>query len=458
VVFEVQPAVLSADPVDEADAQPGSTQVELEAELLRTRDLLESTHDEHDRTVAELQVVNEELRSVNEEQRAATEELETGREEIQSINEELTTINQEHQSTIEELKRTNADLQNLIESTGIGTIFLDRSMRIRRFTPTAGALFNFLAGDTGRPISDITHRLIYQDLEEDVARVLESLDPVEREVESDTGESYILRINPYRSMDGGHEGVVLSFFDHTAQRAAREQLREAMAVAEAANLAKGTFLATLSHEFRTPLNAILGYADLLQFVGPLSEEQAVKVERIKAGGWHLAAMIDEILSFAKLDSGHDAVQSETLDARMIARDAGALVEPNADAKSLALIVDLPDESLNVMTDVDKARQVLVNLCGNATKFTEKGEVRVQVSGEADRVVFTVSDTGRGIAPEHQGRIFERFWQVDGASTRATGGLGIGLAAAREYARLLGGDVTVESELGRGSTFRFWLPR
>jgi two-component system, chemotaxis family, CheB/CheR fusion protein len=459
-VFEVQrdgdgPV---SDPVGEAEAQHGSTVVELEEELSNTRDLLESTNLEHDRTVAELQTVNEELQSVNEEQRAATEELETGREEIQSINEELTTINQEHQSTIEELKRTNADLQNLMESTGIGTIFLDRSRRIRRFTPAAGALFNFVAADEGRSLSDITHRLAYDQLEDDVASVLESLDPMEREVESETGESYILRINPYRSMDGDHDGVVLTFFDHTGQREAREQLRKAMAAAEAANVAKGSFLATLSHEFRTPLNAILGYADLLQFVGPLSEDQAVKVERIKAGGWHLAAMIEEILSFAKLDSGQEVVRPETLDARLIARDAGALVEPSANAKSLAVVVDLPDEPLELTTDVDKARQVLVNLCGNAVKYTEKGEVRLQLRGEAARVVFGVSDTGKGIAPEHHGRIFERFWQVDGASTRAAGGLGIGLSAAREYARLLGGDVTVESAPGSGSTFRFWLPQ
>src|SRR5690606_8988680 len=112
----------------------------------------------------------------------------------------------------EDLKRTNADLQNLIESTEIGTIFLDRAMRIRRFTPAVSALFNFAAGDPGRPFSDITHRLQYPDLAADVASVLaspESSERIEREVESDTGESYIVRINRYRSLEGGHDGAVL---------------------------------------------------------------------------------------------------------------------------------------------------------------------------------------------------------------------------------------------------------
>ena len=110
------------------------------------------------------------------------------------------------------------------------------------------------------------------------------------------------------------------------------------------------------------------------------------------------------------------------------------------------------------TDPARARQVLVNLCGNAVKYTERGEVHLQVRAEEEGVVFEVRDTGIGIAPEHQARIFDRFWQVDSASTRSYGGMGIGLAAAREYSRSLGGEVEVESEVGRGSTFRVRLPR
>jgi two-component system, chemotaxis family, CheB/CheR fusion protein len=457
IVFEPGAPATGSAP-DSAAVEPARREVALEAELDRTRAELAATNATHDCTVEELQTVNEELRSINEEQKAAAEELETGREEIQSINEELTTINQEHQSTIEELKRTNADLQNLIESTEIGTIFLDNSMRIRRFTPAAAAIFNFVAADQGRLLSDITHRLDYTGLADDVTGVLASQERFEREVENHDGHAWILRINPYRSFDGDPDGAVLTFFDNTAQRVARAQLTQAKQAAESANLAKGTFLSTLSHEFRTPLNAILGYADLLEFVGTLSDVQAEQVARIKAGGWHLASMIDEILSFAKLDGGHVMVKPEPVDARQVAREAATLVEAMATRKGLDLLVDLPDAPLDLETDIDKARQVLINLLGNAVKYTHEGEIRIGCTGAKDRVIFEVTDTGIGIAAENLQRIFERFWQVDGGSTRAAGGMGIGLAAAREYARLLGGDVDVESGPSRGSRFTFWLPR
>jgi two-component system, chemotaxis family, CheB/CheR fusion protein len=456
IVFEVETAG-TASP-DYADPATPGTDVEQQQELQRTRDLLESMSAAHDTTVAELQTVNEELQSINEEQRAASEELETSREEIQSINEELTTINQEHQSTIEELKRTNSDLQNLIESTEIGTIFIDRSLRVRRFTPAVSTLFNFVQADQGRPLAHITHHLRYPDLVSDVAHVLASLERVEREVGSDTGESFIVRINPYRSFDGANEGAVITFYDDTPQQRIRQELGEARRTADAANLAKGTFLATMSHEFRTPLNAILGYADLLAIDGPLNGAQERKIERIKAGGWHLATMIDEILSFAKLDGGHEVVEPERADARAIAREAGALVEPAATAKELAFVIDAPDEPIEMITDAGKARQILINLCGNGIKYTQAGQVKLRVRQEGRCVHFDISDTGIGIAPEHVSRIFDRFWQVNGGATRTTDGLGIGLAAAREYARLLRGEVEVLfSEPGRGTTFRFTLP-
>jgi len=462
VVLEDEAAPRAGPAEPGADGADGAGAVAaLQRELRRAREQLEHAGEARDHTVEELQAANEELRSVNEEQKAAGEELETSREEIQSINEELITINQEHQNTIEEVKRTNADLQNLIESTEIGTIFLDRELRVRRFTPSAAALFNFAPADVGRPLAHITHRLRYPELVDDARQVLASRERREREVESDDGTWFIVRINPYRLPDesvDGVDGAVVACFDITAQKRVEAELREARAAADAANLAKGTFLATLSHEFRTPLNGMLGYADIIHLDGPLNAAQLRKLERIKAGGWHLAAMIDEILAFAMRDEGRQSVRTERVDAREVARAAQELVEPAAEAKSLGFVLEVPGHPVELETDAGKLRQVLINLCGNAVKYTVRGEIRLVVREEAEHVVFEVRDTGIGIAPEHQSRVFDRFWQVESAATRSFGGMGIGLAAAREFSRLLGGEVELESEPGRGSTFRVWIPR
>ncbi|HEU4456704.1 MAG TPA: chemotaxis protein CheB [Longimicrobium sp.] len=464
VVFDEEPADGAPvggeiGPLAADGAGDGRTVAELRAELRRSREQLEHAGAARDRTVEELQSANEELRSINEEQRAAAEELETSREEIQSINEELTTINQEHQGTIDELKRTNADLQNLIESTEIGTVFLDRALRVRRFTPAAAALFNFAAGDRGRPLAHVTHRLDYPGLMEDARGVLASLERVEREARSEDGAWFIVRIGPYRAPDGGIDGAVLTFFDITARKVIEEELREAKRAAEAANLAKGSFLETLSHEFRTPLTGMLMYVDLLPLDGPLTAQQEREIGHIKAGGWHLASMIDEILASAGPGERHEPLRFEGVDAREVARGAALLVEGMAKAKGLAFVLDLPAGPVPLETDAAKARQVLVNLCGNAVKYTERGEIRLEARAEEGRVVFEVRDTGPGIAPEHQSRIFDRFWQVGGgeAGGGRTAGMGIGLAAAREFSRLLGGEVEVESEVGTGSTFRVLLP-
>jgi signal transduction histidine kinase len=199
---------------------------------------------------------------------------------------------------------------------------------------------------------------------------------------------------------------------------------------------------------------MLGYADLLHLDGPLTPA----LIRATFCAWHLAAMIDEILSFAKLDEGRESVRPGRFDARELAAEAWSLVEPVAVAKELAFVLDLPDGAVEMETDAGKARQILINLCGNAVKYTDRGEVRLRVRAEGEQVVFEVSDTGIGIAPEHQARVFDRFWQVESAAARSHGGLGIGLAAAREFSRLLGGEVELESEPGRGSTFRVRLPR
>jgi two-component system CheB/CheR fusion protein len=186
---------------------------QLEEELQRTKDQLRTTIEQYETAAEEHKAANEELQAINEELRATTEELETSKEELQAINEELTTVNQEMKYKVEELSQSNSDLQNLMASTQIGTIFLDRELRIRRYTASAQALFNLIPSDLNRPLAHVTHKLDYDQLSADAAQVLETLAKVEREIQSQDGNWYLARMVPYRTLEDKIDGVTLMFFD-----------------------------------------------------------------------------------------------------------------------------------------------------------------------------------------------------------------------------------------------------
>ncbi|HVG05286.1 MAG TPA: CheR family methyltransferase, partial [Burkholderiaceae bacterium] len=206
-------------------AEPQQADNELKRELERTRTQLRDTVEQSEASSEELRASNEELQAINEELRSATEELETSREELQSINEELGTVNQELKNKVEELGRANTDLHVLMGANAIATIFLDRELRILRYTPTAIDLFNLIHTDIGRPLSDITHRLDYPEMERDARRALGELMPAEREVHADK-RWFLARTLPYRVSDERIGGVVFTFVDITARRAAEQGLRE----------------------------------------------------------------------------------------------------------------------------------------------------------------------------------------------------------------------------------------
>ena len=205
-----------------------STQVQrLESQLRTTSERLQSTVEELESTNEELKSANEEYQSLNEELQSANEELETSKEELQSVNEELTTVNSELAHRVQELGRANSDLKNLLESTQIATVFLDNDLRVMNYTPAATEIFPLVAGDIGRPIVHIKSRVAFDDLQDDIRRVLRTLGSAEREMESaSTGHLYMVRVLPYRSVDNFIGGVVLTFVDITARKKAEEALRD----------------------------------------------------------------------------------------------------------------------------------------------------------------------------------------------------------------------------------------
>jgi signal transduction histidine kinase len=229
--------------------------------------------------------------------------------------------------------------------------------------------------------------------------------------------------------------------------------------AVAANRIKTDFLAVMSHELRTPLNAVIGYADLLELEvrGPLGEQQRAYLERIRASAGHLLHLIEEILTFSRLDARGEQLQLETVDLRDVLQETAAMVRPLAEQKELTFRTAVPADPCPLLTDAGKLRQILINLLDNAVKFTARGEVELTARRAATHVEIRVRDTGIGIPPEHHRHLFEPFWQAEQAMTRRSSGAGLGLAVADHLTRLLDGTLAVESDPGHGTTFRLRLP-
>jgi signal transduction histidine kinase len=257
----------------------------------------------------------------------------------------------------------------------------------------------------------------------------------------------------------GMQGAVALVEDVT-ERVMREQdLNDAREKAESASKTKSEFLAAISHELRTPLTAVLGYADLLQseISGPLNSLQHDHLERITAGTWHLIKIIEEILAFSRVEAKKYDVTLEPVKVGDIINQTAALLQQQASQKGITLDIKIPEPGLIMETDALKLRQIILNLLGNAIKFTDSGGVTVEALAVGDSLYCRVSDTGAGVPERMKKLIFEPFVQADQSTTRAKGGTGLGLALSRALAELLGGELTLESTGPQGSVFKLKLP-
>ncbi len=251
--------------------------------------------------------------------------------------------------------------------------------------------------------------------------------------------------------------------DATERVVFERRLQELNAELESANLAKDRFLASMSHELRTPLNAILGFTGtlLMKLPGPLTEEQERQLEIVRWSARHLLSLINDILDLTKLQSGKRPLTFERVPVRDVVADVSAALASAASEKGLEFTHAISDDAAFVTTDRRTLRQILLNLVDNAIKYTRQGSVRVDGratdwNGRA-AIVLNVIDTGAGIKSEDVARLFEAFEQLDSSSTRQSAGTGLGLFLSRSLALVLGGDLSVVSEHGTGSTFTLTLP-
>ncbi len=454
----------------QAKAAAGEEAVEREnarlaRELAATGEYLQSVIEQQEAANEELQSANEEVQSANEELQSINEELETSKEEIQSSNEELATVNDELQNRNLELNQLSNDLINLLGSVEMAIVMLGQDLRVRRFTPMAGEIFNLLPTDVGRPIGDIKLKLSVPDLEPFLAEVIDTASPREREVQDSQGRWYSLRVRPYRTLENKIEGVVILLVDVDKLKQLEEVLHQRVEELAAADRSKNEFLALLAHELRNPLAPLLNAAHVLEADGADSAavEQARKMMTRQIQ--NMTRLIEDLLEVSRINRGQISLRRERLELAVVLEQAVELTRHLIEARGQELSMSLPREPVYLDADPVRLEQVFGNLLNNASKFTLKGghlwvtaELTTDGPEPPGAVVVRVRDDGIGIAPETLPRVFDLFVQADRSFERARGGLGIGLTVVHRLVELHGGSVEAHSAgPGQGSELVVRLP-
>jgi PAS domain S-box-containing protein len=375
----------------------------------------------------------------------------------------------------ETLRASQAQLQTLFDEAPIGIYLVDADLRIRQVNPRALPVFGDIPELIGRDFDDVIHRLWTKEYADEIVRIfrhtLETGEPyftaekIEERLDRGVTEYYEWQTNRI-PLPTGDYGVVCYFRDISAEvfaRRERERLlqaeRDAREVADQASRAKDEFLATVSHELRNPLNAMLGWARVLSGNGFNNEIRARGLKAIEQNARAQAQLIEDLLDVSRIISGKFRLNVEPIQVVGVIEAAIESVRPAADAKGVRLQATLDPNAGPVSGDAGRLQQVVWNLLANAVKFTQKdGRVQVRLARVNSHIEVVVSDTGQGIIPDFLPYVFDRFRQADGSSTRMHGGLGLGLAIVRHIVELHGGSVSAESPgKNQGSSFTVRLP-
>ncbi len=426
-------------------------EADLEAARSELRDALRDLEQEvegHATDSAEAHSINEEFQSTN-------EELLASKEELQALNEELTALNGQLQETLERHRTTANDLQNVLYSTDVATIFLDRDLNIRFFTPAARTVFHVIATDIGRPLSDLAALCNDAHLGADAVAVLASSHPVEREISGEHGVWFLRRVQVYRADGGRVEGVVITFSDITERKRIHAALVAARREADRATIAKSRFLAAASHDLRQPLQSLALLHGLM--TRDKRSAEGVRLAALMDRTLHsMTEMLDTLLDVNRIESGIVKPELRRIALAPLLERLGEEFAPLCDLKGLRLRI-VPGRAV-VRTDPQLLQQILRNLLSNAVKYTSKGGILIGCRTRGSDVTVQVCDTGIGFADSERKAIFDAYYQVESSGVLSEKGLGLGLSIVQRLARLLKHPVSVRSVPGRGSGFMITLPK
>ncbi len=467
--IDIQPVVSDGEPlllvcfIDEPKQEQRDHKVatsddsrvgELELELETTKTELRSAMRNLEMSTEEQTAINEEALSVNEEFQSTNEELLTSKEELQSLNEELSALNSQLHETLERQRTTASDLQNILYSTDVATLFLDTDLKIRFFTPATKSLFNLIPSDVGRPLADLHSLASDSALLSDARTMLQTHTPLESEIEGQNGAWYVRRIMPYHTDDSRVEGVVITFSDITERKRTAKALETARQEADLANRAKSRFLAAASHDLRQPLQTMSLLQGLLErkAEGESAQKLVALLEQTLGS---MSGMLNTLLDINQIDAG--TVHAEIIDFSindMLVRlhDEFSF---HAQAKGLSLHV-APCHAM-IRSDRRLLEQMIRNLLSNAMKYTIRGKALLGCRRHGEILSIEVWDTGIGIPDSEFQAIFEEYHQIGNVARERSRGLGLGLSIVQRLANLLGHRLHVRSHAGKGSVFSIEVP-